>query len=101
VTYSAPVLVLVLIRLAQSGVGKAEWAAVAVAALLFNRTIFSFGTQDGDLDTAIAFYGSYSHLLDGVTLWRLAEVTGWVLFGLGVRFVLGRNRMNILEFKRG
>jgi hypothetical protein len=85
VTYSAPILVFVLSLLFRSGVSKAEVAAVLVASLLFNRMIFGFGTPDGGLDSEIDFYGAYWHLLDGVTVWRLAEVAGWMFLGWGTR----------------
>ena len=85
VTYSAPVLVVVLTLLFNLMVSKAEVIAIVFATLLFNRMIFSFGAPDGDLDTVISFYGAYSHLLDDVTMWRFAELTGWILLGWGIR----------------
>jgi hypothetical protein len=86
VTYSAPILILVLTTLFRSGVSKAEVGLAVVATLLFNRMLFGFGTPGGQLDTAIGFYGAYWHLLDSTTVWRLAEAVGWIVLCWGIRW---------------
>ncbi len=76
--YTAPVLVLFVSRILRMDVSTAEVSAVVIGTAVFNRIMFSFGTEGGDPGSDIAFYGAYRGLTE-VAAWRLAEIIGWAL----------------------
>lgn len=85
VTYSAPVLVLVLSLLLRGGISKPEMVVALIATVLFNRMIFSTGMPGADLDLEIGFYGAFWWVLSNVTAWRFAEVAAWIAVAWMVR----------------
>jgi hypothetical protein len=85
VTYSAPVLVLLLSLLMRGGISKPELVVTLVATVVFNRMIFATGAAGADLDLEIGFYGAFWWVLGSVTAWRFAEVAAWIVVAWMVR----------------
>lgn len=82
--YTAPVLVLFVSLLLRMNVHIGEVSAVVIGTAVFNRIMFTFGTEGGDPGRDIAFYGAYRALTE-VTAWRFAEIAGWILAAWAAR----------------
>ena len=87
ITYSAPVLVVVLAALMRQSPRPAEVIVMLCAVLVFNRFWEAIPSFSGEFDRAIDIYGGWSTRINQATLFRSLELAGYLVLAAAARFL--------------
>ncbi|HTO93749.1 MAG TPA: hypothetical protein VMM80_05235 [Bacteroidota bacterium] len=87
ITYSAPVLVVVLAALMRQSPRPVEVILMLCAVLVFNRFWEAIPSFSREFDRAIDIYGGWSTRVNQATLFRSLELVGYLVLAAAARFM--------------
>ena len=89
ITYSAPVLVVVLAALLRQNPHPVEIIVMLCAVLLFNRFWMAIPSFTREFDRAMDMYGGWSTRINEALLFRSIELAGYLVLAATIRFLTG------------